>query len=195
MRIISGLARGRKLITPDKSGSIRPTTDRAREALFSIIGDRVHSARVLDLYAGTGALGLEAFSRGAEQVFFVEKHANALNIIKKNCTLCTTGMTNLQGDELVVVQHDLRRGLRFRHPTCDESLNFNLIFLDPPYKNGLAEECLSFLDSSHFVTPDTLIIAEECSSITLPQSFSQLSLMDKRRYGDTEFWFYGAKKH
>ena len=77
MRIISGHARGRQLFTPGNSNHIRPTSDRAREALFSIIGNRVLSARVLDLYAGTGALGLEALSRGASQAVFVDYHRKA----------------------------------------------------------------------------------------------------------------------
>ncbi len=97
MRIISGFARGRKLVTPGKSHSIRPTTDRAREALFSIIGNSLVSAKILDLYAGTGALGLEAFSRGAKQVVFVEKKKKALELKKQNSTLCNKGLKDSQG--------------------------------------------------------------------------------------------------
>ncbi|HIQ37919.1 MAG TPA: 16S rRNA (guanine(966)-N(2))-methyltransferase RsmD [Desulfocapsa sulfexigens] len=193
MRIISGLARGRKLKTPGNSNSIRPTTDRAREALFSIIGNRIISARVLDLFAGTGALGLEAFSRGAQQVVFVEKQSKAIEVIKHNCALCTMGLKDIQGNELTVIQYDLCRGLNFKHPTFDESSCFDLIFLDPPYKKNLAEKSLTFLDSSHFITATTLIIAEESSGQSLPDSYSRLELADQRRYGDTGFWFYKVK--
>jgi 16S rRNA (guanine966-N2)-methyltransferase len=190
LRIISGLARGRKLLTPGKSNSIRPTTDRAREALFSIIGNRIMSANVLDLYAGTGALGLEAFSRGAEHVVFIEKQKKALELIKQNCSLCCMGLKNIQDDTLIIIQHDLRRGLPVKHPVFKESKGFDLIFLDPPYNKGLAEANLLFLNNSDFLSSTTLVIAEENSGETLPESFSRLTLADQRKYGDTGFWFY-----
>ncbi|MBL4902353.1 MAG: 16S rRNA (guanine(966)-N(2))-methyltransferase RsmD [Desulfocapsa sp.] len=194
MRIIGGLARGRKLKTPGRSNSIRPTTDRAREALFSIIGSMIHSARVLDLFAGTGALGLEAFSRGAKQVVFVEKESKAIHVINHNCALCTKGIKDIQGDELIVIQHDLCRGVNFKHPMFADSPCFDIIFLDPPYNKNLAEKSLSFLDTSNFITASTLIIAEESSANTLPDSYLRLKLADQRRYGDTGFWFYKARE-
>ena len=194
MRIISGLARGRKLKTPGKSNSIRPTTDRAREALFSIIGNRIVSARVLDLFAGTGALGLEAFSRGAKQVFFVEKQSKAIEVIKENCALCTMGVKDFLENQLTIIKYDLSRGLSFKHPLIDESPCFDLIFLDPPYNKNLAEKSLAFLDSSHFISATTLIIAEENSEKSLPDSYSRLELADQRRYGDTGFWFYKVEQ-
>ena len=194
MRIISGLARGRKLLTPGKSNLIRPTTDRAREALFSIIGNRLMSARVLDLYAGTGALGLEAFSKGAKQVVFIEKFNNAIKLIHQNCVLCCMGLNNIHDDNLIVIKHDLRRGLPIKHPIFDKHGSFDIIFLDPPYKKGLAEESLLSLDNSHFLNFTTLIIAEESSAETLPESFTRLTLTDQRKYGDTGFWFYKIKK-
>jgi 16S rRNA (guanine966-N2)-methyltransferase len=194
LRIISGLARGRKLKTPGKSITIRPTTDRAREALFSILGTKVVSSRVLDLYAGTGALGLEAFSRGARQVVFVEKQSKAINVIKQNCSICTMGLKPIKGDELTVIKHDLCRGLSFNHPIFDESQSFDLIFLDPPYNKNLAEKSLNFLDNSHLIAATTLIIAEESSLQTLPDTFTRLALTDQRKYGDTAFWFYKVKE-
>jgi len=193
LRIISGLAKGRKLHTPANASGIRPTTDRAREALFSIIGSRVSSASVLDLYAGTAALGLEAFSRGAKQVVFVDKHRNALELIKKNCRLCCKGIEDIRADELIVIKHDLRRGLHLVHSKLDESSRFDLIFLDPPYKKGLAEQTLHNLDTSQLLQASTLVIAEESSKESLPDSLSNLVLFDQRRYGDTAFWFYSVK--
>jgi 16S rRNA (guanine966-N2)-methyltransferase len=154
----------------------------------------IHSARVLDLFAGTGALGLEAFSRGARQVVFVDNQSNAIDVIKQNCALCTKGIKDIQGDELIVVQHDLCRGLHFKHPIFEESLCFDLIFLDPPYNKNLAEESLSFLDTSDFITASTVIIAEESSAKTLPDSYLRLELADQRRYGDTGFWFYKVRE-
>ena len=105
MRIISGLARGRKLATPGQSKSIRPTTDRAREALFSIIGSKVVSANVLDLFAGTGALGLEAFSRGAKQVVFVDFHQTSLQLIQQNCISCMQSMGSVPFDPPSLKHH------------------------------------------------------------------------------------------
>jgi 16S rRNA (guanine966-N2)-methyltransferase len=193
LRIISGHARGRKLFTPGHSNLIRPTTDRAREALFSIIGNKVFSARVLDLYAGTGALGLEALSRGASQVVFVDKHHNALELIKRNCTLCTQDVETGQEEKVIIIKHDLSRGLNLKGDNSLQSGTFDLIFLDPPYEKGLAEKSLTALDTSGFITSTTLVIAEECSGATLPDSFTRLTLSNQRRYGDTGFWFYTVK--
>jgi len=193
LRIISGQARGRKLFTPGHSNLIRPTTDRAREALFSIIGNKVLSARVLDLYAGTGALGLEALSRGASQVVFVDKHHKALELIQKNCKLCIQALSPGQVQKAIIIKHDLNRGLEFKGDESFNSGTFDLVFLDPPYEKGLAEKSLAALDASQLITSSTLVIAEECSGEILPDSFTRLTLSDQRRYGDTGFWFYTVK--
>lgn len=190
MRIISGIARGRKLCPPGNCNDIRPTAERAREALFSIIGDKVLSATVLDLYAGTGALGLEAYSRGAKQIVFIEKCPKALKIIEQNCTLCSSDGETSNTNVFTAIKYDLRRGLAFKHPEIDKTMSFDLIFLDPPYNKGLAEKSLQFLNDSHLVSPSTLIIAEEQSKQKLPHSFANISLCDKRQYGETGFWLY-----
>ncbi len=193
MRIISGEARGRKLFTPGQSNSIRPTTDRAREALFSIIGTRVVSARVLDLYAGTGALGLEALSRGARQAVFVDKHHKALELIKKNCALCVQNIATEPEKRAIIIKHDLRRSINLNFPDSIQENAFDLIFLDPPYEQGLAHATLDALDTSQLLASNSLVIAEECSGQKLPDSFTRLILSDQRRYGDTGFWFYTVK--
>ena len=128
MRIISGWARGRKLFTPPpRETLIRPTSDRAREALFNIIGARVQGASVLDLFAGTGALGIEALSRGAKNVCFVEYHPQALDLIRRNIQICMDAYAKQEkghGDKPIssnldevtpatLIKHDLRRGLPF----------------------------------------------------------------------------------
>lgn len=187
MRIISGQSRGRKLFTPRHSEDIRPTSDRAREALFSIIGQRVEKACVLDLYSGTGALGLEALSRGAEEVLFIDYSHAALELTRRNFELC-----NGKEAQSLIIKHDLRRGITLSQQmlrNCTEG--FDLIFLDPPYGKGLAEKTLQDIDNSELCAKDSLIIAEEASGVTLPDSFPlQLKLQDQRRYGDTQFWFY-----
>ena len=193
MRIISGLARGRKLATPGQSKAIRPTTDRAREALFSILGNRVEGARVLDLFAGTGALGLEAISRGAKQVVFVDYHHAALQLITQNCTNCMQSMGPVSFKKTVILKHDLQRNFQLKFPQSVKYTVFDLIFLDPPYGQNLAESVLNEIDTSDLIHSSTLVIAEERSSETLPQSFSRLSLSDHRKYGDTGFWLYTVK--
>ncbi|MEN8199194.1 MAG: 16S rRNA (guanine(966)-N(2))-methyltransferase RsmD [Thermodesulfobacteriota bacterium] len=194
MRIISGHARGRKLTTPGRTKGIRPTSDRAREALFSIIGSRVLSARVLDLFAGTGALGLEAFSRGAALVVFVDNSHKAIDIIKRNCLTCMQGMDVPSGDEPLLLKHDLRRGLNLKLADHGVTAPFDLIFLDPPYGCGLAESSLQRLDRSDLYVENSLVIVEEESGAELPETFTNLVLVDQRRYGDTGFWFYKVKE-
>ncbi len=194
MRIISGQARGRTLYSPGQSKIIRPTADRAKEAIFSIIGERIISALVLDLFAGTGALGLEAWSRGAKQIVFVDHHVKSLELIKRNCSTCLQNMSPAAEEELIIIRHDLRRGLNLNFGKKPVPPSFDLIFLDPPYGQGLAEETLENINKSDLCGPNTLIIAEESSGEKLPESFSHLILSDHRRYGDTAFWFYTLKE-
>ncbi len=195
MRIISGEARGRKLFSPTgHSKEIRPTSDRAREALFSILGDRVIHARVLDLYSGTGAIGLEALSRGAKEVLFVDYHQTALELIKKNCAVCLQSMSHTTAGAARIIKSDLQKGIRLwpdNETAGKNQKQYDLIFLDPPYGKGLAEKTLLHIDVSALCTEHTLVIAEEANGITLPDSFAnQLVLKNQRRYGDTRFWFY-----
>lgn len=193
MRIISGHARGRKLLTPGNSKLIRPTSDRAREALFSIIGDHIYAARVLDLYAGTGALGIEALSRGAEQTVFVDKHRTALDLIWENCKLCLEVFKETLHKKAIIIKHDLSRGLSLHQGNTSLADPFDIVFLDPPYGKGLTEQTLKALDKSPFLLPTTRIVAEEFSGENLPESFSRLRLTDKRKYGETGFWFYSVE--
>ncbi len=206
MRIISGWAKGRKLIAPPgRTNFIRPTSDRAREALFNILGKQVEDTLVLDLFAGTGALGLEAMSRGARHVVFIDNHPQALAIIKKNIRIClgeTATPRQLQRNEksgnqttsgktissATVLKRDLRKRL-----SLDESC-FDLIFLDPPYSKGLALHCLKNIVESIFTTAGSLIIVEERSNEILPKSFNDFTLADQRPYGNTSFWFYRKDK-
>ncbi|MBW2658194.1 MAG: 16S rRNA (guanine(966)-N(2))-methyltransferase RsmD [Deltaproteobacteria bacterium] len=189
MRIISGSAKGRKIVAPPGNTlSIRPTSDRAREALFSILGARVLQAHVLDLFAGTGALGLEAFSRGAGSVVFVDNNKVALEILKKNILLCHTGYSGKC--EIRVIKHDLSRNLPLHRFPKQLATEFDLIFADPPYSMDYASQLLESLDSSNLLSQTGLLIVEERSNVTLPTGFSNLTLEDKRSYGEAAFWFY-----
>jgi 16S rRNA (guanine966-N2)-methyltransferase len=196
LRIISGQARGRKLFTPGNSTGIRPTSDRAREALFSIIGQRVQDACVLDLYSGTGALGLEALSRGAKEVIFIDNSHTALELTRKNYELCRGNKSHSDKTQSLIVKYDLRRGLSISSEMTRNCTNgFDLIFLDPPYGKGLAEKTLLDIDAGNLCNKNSLVIAEEASGIKLSDVFpKQLNLHEQRQYGDTSFWFYFCEK-
>ena len=194
MRIISGTAKGRKLVTPAvKTSVIRPTSDRAREALFSILGDRVTRANVLDLFAGTGAIGLEAFSRNARGVIFVDNDTSALKILKKNILLCHTGHTG--HCEIRVIKHDLSHSLPLDKLPKQLDSDFDLIFADPPYSKNLSINIINLLNSSSLLSPGGLLVVEERFNINLPTDFSNIELVDKRTYGEATFSFYEKKLH
>jgi len=192
LRIISGVAKGRKLVAPaGQTLAIRPTSDRAREALFSILGDRVKQANVLDLFAGTGAIGLEAFSRNAKSVIFVDNDRSALEILKKNILLCHTGYTG--NCEIRVIKHDLTHSLPLNKLPKQLYSEFDLIFADPPYSKNLSINILNLLNSSSLLSPSGQLIVEERFNINLPADFSNISLIEKRTYGEATFSFYEKK--
>lgn len=184
MRIIAGTAKGRRLAQPPpKSDAIRPTADRAREALFSIIGSRIRGARVLDLFCGTGAVGLEALSRGAESAVFVDQSASAITLVKKNIDLCGFKAQSL------TFRRDLGRGLIFLRELGAGS-SFDLVFLDPPYGKGISEKVMAGLLEAGLLSEEPLVVAEERTGIELSPGVGELVLTDRRRYGDSTFWFY-----
>ena len=192
MRIISGKAKGLQLNSPSgRSLAIRPTSDRSREALFSILGEKIAQARVLDLYAGTGAFGLEALSRGAASAVFVDNSPTSLDLIRKN-TIILQKCLNRETSQLdiSIIKCDLRKGLQsvFRK----SSDPFDIIFLDPPYDKNLAQRTLESLDNTSFLAEHGLIVAEERVKAVLSVEFKQFRLLDRRRYGDTGFWIYTA---
>lgn len=188
MRIIGGSAKGRKLFSPPSgSKAIRPTSDRAREALFNIIGARVLDSRVLDLYAGTGAFGCEALSRGAAMVYFIDHARMSLELIRNNIALVPGGMK-----KSCVVKSDLGRGFTQACLARLEKNRFDLVFADPPYLTELSNKILSTLDNSSVLSSDPLIIIEERKNFAPPEQFRKLFLKDCRNYGESTFYFYGS---
>ena len=189
MRIISGTARGRKLATPpEKETSIRPTSDRAREALFSIIGPRIKHSLVLDLFAGTGALGLEAYSRGASQVILVDKEPVALKIIQKNTSIFRHEQSNT--DRIHVIKDDLRHPQFLRKLALGLTPEFDIIFADPPYGKDFSLPILQYINDNNLLKTDGLIIIEERYNVSLPAKLSCIELFDRRKYGEAGFSFY-----
>jgi 16S rRNA (guanine966-N2)-methyltransferase len=180
MRIVGGQHRGRALAAP-RGRDIRPTSDRLRESLFNILahayGDPVSGARVLDLFAGTGALGLEAMSRGAAFALFVDEGAEARALIREN--VATLGL----GGTTKIFRRDATK-LGDAHPVEP----FSLVFLDPPYGRRLAERALASARTGGWVTADALIVVEESTDagFTSPDGFTEL---ERRRYDDTELVF------
>jgi 16S rRNA (guanine966-N2)-methyltransferase len=193
LRIIGGTARGRKLFAPPRHEKcIRPTSDRAREALFNIIGTRIVNAKVLDLFAGTGALGLEAFSRNARFVLFIDNNRFALQLIKKNILHCLTGYT---GDcRMRVIQHDLSKDLPQNKLPEETHSGFDIIFADPPYARNISFSMLEFINNSSLLTENGLLIMEERHNVPLPASLSALECIDRRIYGETAFCFYRSTR-
>ncbi len=180
MRIVGGRLRGRTLAAP-KSRAIRPTADHLRESLFNILlhayGDPIAGARVLDLFAGTGALGLEAMSRGAAFALFIDDGAEARALIRQN--VAALGL----GGATRIFRRDATR-LGAAHPVEP----FGLAFLDPPYGRGLAEQALACAHAGGWLTPDALVVVEEAANagFTAPEGFTEL---ERRRYDDTEIVF------
>lgn len=188
MRITGGTARSRKLISPKARGKedIRPTSDRVREAIFSMLGDNVTDTNVLDLFAGTGSLGLEALSRGASRAFFIDQSLHALDLIRKNLALCFPDAYA----ELFRIDLSKRSCSQILIKQIRSNILFNLVFLDPPYEKDLAEMTLTMIEKSGLLAPEAIVLAEERASITLPEHFGCLQLLKQRRYGETGIWIY-----
>jgi 16S rRNA (guanine966-N2)-methyltransferase len=179
MRIIAGEFKGRRLAAV--KGRIRPTSDKVREAVFSILGAAVAEARVLDLFAGTGALSLEALSRGARDAVLVEDQTVALEVLRRN--LEALGVA----ERVRIIPLSVRQALK---KLAARQEKFDLIFLDPPYGRGLAVATLTALDTLGLLSPDGRVVAEHSHRETLPECLGQLDLSQSRRYGDTQVAFY-----
>ncbi|MEZ5821194.1 MAG: 16S rRNA (guanine(966)-N(2))-methyltransferase RsmD [Bradyrhizobium sp.] len=183
MRVVGGRLRGRNLASPS-TRDIRPTADRLRESVFNILthayDDPIEGARVLDLFAGTGALGIEAISRGAKFALFVDNGAEARALLRNNVEALGLG-----GVTKVYRRDAANPGPA--HPVEP----FSLVFLDPPYGKGLAEKALAALREGGWLTRGALLIVEEAKAagFAAPDGFEEL---ERRAYDDTEFVFLRA---
>jgi 16S rRNA (guanine966-N2)-methyltransferase len=181
-RIISGLAGGRRISTPPGSGT-RPTSDRVREALFSRLEhlDVVHHARVLDLYAGSGALGLESASRGATSVLLVESEWAAVAVIRKNIADLGLAGVSVRAD---TVERALLAG-------PDEGAPCDLVLADPPYDvtEQALGDVLALLVTHRWLSEDAFVVVERSARSPEPRWPQGLDGAGERRYGDTKMWF------
>lgn len=185
MRIIAGRFRGAKLATP-RDDAVRPTSDRVREALFNVLahgidGMELEGARALDLFAGTGALGLEALSRGARYCLFIEQSAAARGLLRRNVeALQLTGVTRIW-----------RRDATGLGPAGNLEA-FDLMFLDPPYCKGLGEQALGAAYEGGWIKPGAIAVLEERAGaeVAIPTGYEKL---DVREYGDTQVIYLRAQ--
>jgi len=182
LRVISGKCRGKKLFA-FKGLSLRPTSDRVKEAIFDILQKFPPGENVLDLFAGTGALGIEALSRGAQRAVFVEESARSGAVLRRNIEAC-----RLSG-QAEVVSKGVQAGLKALEERGDL---FDLIFLDPPYGKGLAYRALESLSRSRLLSVTALIVAEHSADEDL-SLIPSLERIDWRKYGGTEVSFFRRK--
>ena len=178
MRIIGGNRRGLRLAEVgegDAAAHLRPTSDRVREAIFNLLinggyGNPVAGARVLDLFAGTGALGLEALSRGAAEAVFVDDGAKALTLLRANIAkMRVEGVTRILRQDARILQ-------------ANPGAPFTLVFLDPPYGKSLGEAALAAALKNDWLAPGAMVVWEESTTPVVPAGMTQ---HDQRRYGDT----------
>jgi 16S rRNA (guanine(966)-N(2))-methyltransferase RsmD len=179
MRVIAGEAKGRRLKAP-KGKAVRPTSDYLREALFGILGNSVQGVRFLDLYAGSGAVGIEALSRGSAEVVFLERDPACLRVLRENIETAGLGPSRvLAGDVLRL----LPRLARQRE-------SFDIIFLDPPYGSGLGARTLALVASGDLLRPRGVVIIEHFAKELLPERVGNLRRIRERAHGQTVLSFY-----
>ncbi|MDA3897805.1 MAG: 16S rRNA (guanine(966)-N(2))-methyltransferase RsmD [Desulfobacteraceae bacterium] len=175
MRIISGSFKGKKLFSL-KGSATRPTADRVRESIFNILASNIANASVLDLFAGTGALGLEALSRGAANAVFIDSSASAVQIIQKNILACKTE------NRVQVIRWDIAKNINCLPP---DTLAFDLVFMDPPYNKNYILPALKKLMKQNILKDGSTIIIEHSGAEPVPQNHPGIQLADQRIYGKT----------
>lgn len=182
MRIIAGIFRSRQLKSL-KGLRLRPTSDMLRESLFNVLGPRVENSRFLDLFAGTGAIGIEAVSRGAKFVAFVESHSKTVQLIRENLAALeiTEGVRVIPGQVISAITKLEKESIAA----------FDFIFLDPPYANESEyKETLHTLDNASLVHPFTMLIAEHRQTLELPATLTRFERARILRQGDAALTFY-----
>jgi len=180
MKIVAGKNRGNKLKSP-KGLSIRPTSQKVREALFDIIGTYIQGACFLDLFAGTGAVGIEALSRGAKKVIFIEKELRCIKIIKENLE------KTKNSEYAIVYKIDFLSGLK---TLAKKNYLLDYIFLDPPYNIGLANTSLSEISKLAILNKSGLVIAQHYKRETVNDEFKNLKLFKQKKYGECCLSFF-----
>jgi len=174
VRVIAGKYRGRKLLTPVGEELVRPTADRVKESLFSILGSRLYGARVLDLFAGSGALGIESLSRGASEAVFNDISKESLSFVKRNLSFAEERYELMNGD--------------FKSCLLRVTGQFDLIFADPPYKEDYLAKISEMISERGLLSEKGLLVYESEGE---PKESTALVAVDKRSYGRTKIAIYG----
>lgn len=182
MRVTGGVLKGRRLFAP-KSPDIRPMRDQVRIALFNLLGDLVKESRFLDLFAGTGSVGIEALSRGAKHAVFVDHSPKAIKLIEKN-------LKSLDLQKRATVYHeDVFAALELLNR---QGQHFDLVFIGPPYEENLAHQTLSKLSELDILNPQAVVATEIFKKESLQGRYGALRLFDERTYGDNLIKLYGV---
>lgn len=179
MRVISGKVRGLKLDTP-KNDDVRPTTDRVKESLFNIINSYIMDSKVLDLFAGTGSLGIECLSRGAKKCVFVDVSKESISIVKSNIKKARVE------NESVVINADFKDAIN----RLKGSEKFDVIFMDPPYYKDMFVKALESVDNADLLDEDGIIMIEHDTKDSFPETIGRLIQSKSKKYGNTTLTFY-----
>lgn len=178
MRIITGEYKGRRLEMPNDN-NIRPTTEKVKEAIFSMLMHDIPDAVCVDLFAGTGNLGLEALSRGAKKCYFGDKSRESIALVKRNISMCRAN------DKAAVIPGEYQKVLQRLSEKVD------VFFLDPPYKDGLMADCISMIYELDLLAEDGIIMAEHGKEEELPDMIAGFEKIKERKYGTVVITLYG----
>ena len=195
MRVIAGTFKGRRLATPKGNLLVRPTADRVKESIFSILQEQIVDANFLDLCAGTGSMGIEALSRGAKHVTFLERDPRCIKIIERNLHIC--GLLTESQVRYHLLRRDVMKGITY---LCKRSAMFEIIYFDPPYGVDLARgsqlyaTCLPLLAESSLLCVGGILLVEHAKQYVVPDAVGILRRSRQARYGDTVVSFYQEKR-
>ena len=180
MRVISGKVRGLKLNAP-KNDDVRPTTDRVKESLFNMINSYMMDSDILDLFAGTGSLGIECLSRGANKCVFVDKSKESINIVKSNIKKARVE------NESIVLNLDFKSAIS---SLALKKEKFDVIFMDPPYYKNMFSDALLAVDEKELLKEDGIIVVEHDTVDKFPDNMGRLYKSREKKYGTTTITFY-----
>jgi len=180
LRVISGKVRGLKLDTP-KNLDVRPTTDRVKESLFNIINPYIRESNILDLFAGTGSLGIECLSRGAKNCVFVDKSKESIGIVKSNIKKARVE------NESTILNIDFKDAVK---RLSVQKQKFDVIFMDPPYYENMFIDCLKSIDEFSLLKEDGLVVVEHDTNDLFDDNIGRLYKSREKKYGNTTITFY-----
>jgi len=188
MRVIAGTARGTRLGAL-KGANIRPTLDRVKESFFNKVGQTLEGVVFLDLFAGTGSMGIEALSRGAEKVVFVENNHRAQNLIYSNLERCHFGPDEIDSEEKnwILLKSSALHALQIFQ---ERGYRFDIVYVDPPFADGLYKGCLEALARSDLLAESSLVVAEHHHKNDLQENYDKLVLKSERKLGDSCLSYY-----